>query len=427
MSPLQNSVIHSSEKGQENVLSLICEPIPMVRIGFIGLGVRGLRAICRFKYISGAKIVALCDKDIQTLKSAKNEVKNPEKITFTPRWKEVCEHPDIDLVYISTDWLSHAEIAVYAMMCGKHAAVEVPAAFTVAECWQLVDTAESTRRHCMMLENCCYDEFELNTLNMLRQGVFGEVVHAEGGYIHDLRSLNFPPTKTSKRGMNRQNFALKHNGNLYPTHGLGPICQALNIHRGDRLKYLVSMSSKQLGITRYAEKTYGASSPEAKKAYQLGDMNTTLIYTELGKTIMLQHDVSNPRPYSRIHSVTAVEGFFQKYPQPKIAVPPDTNQFLSQKAAKELLKKYEHPFMKEYGRKAKRVAGDHFFDYIMDSRLIYCLQNGLPLDMDVYDAAEWSCITELSEFSVRNGSIPVEIPDFTRGKWHNQLSKSGKA
>ncbi len=414
------SSIPPTEKEQKNVLLLSCEPIPVVRIGFIGLGVRGIKAFHRFKYISGAKTTALCDKNIHTLKSVKNEAENSGKITFTPHWKEVCESPEVDLIYISTDWLSHTEIAVYAMRCGKHAAVEVPAAFTVAECWQLVNTAESTCRHCIMLENCCYDEFELNTLNMIRQGIFGEIIHAEGAYIHDLRSLNFPPTNTGKRGMNRQNFAIKHTGNLYPTHGLGPICQALNIHRGDRMKYLVSMSSKQLGITRYAEKTYGASSPEAKKTYQLGDMNTTLIYTELGKTIMLQHDVSNPRPYSRIHSVTAADGFFQKYPQPKISVPHDTNRFLSQKATKELLKKYEHPFMKEYGRKAKRVSGDHFFDYIMDSRLIYCLINGLPLDMDVYDAAEWSCLTELSEFSVRNGSIPVEIPDFTRGKWKNK-------
>lgn len=417
---MSSSSSKNSANTRDSVLNLRCQPIELVGVGFIGLGVRGMKALERFHFIKGTRITAICDSNKNRLQTARENIKNCAELIAATNWKEICETPDIDLIYVSTDWLSHTEIAVYAMQCGKHVAVEVPAAFSVAECWQLVDTAEQTRKHCMMLENCCYDEFELNTLNMIRQGVFGEIIHAEGAYIHDLRSLNFPPTQTSKKGMNRLDFAMKHTGNLYPTHGLGPICLALNINCGDRMKYLVSMSSKQLGITDYARKTYGEDSAEAKRKYLLGDMNTTLIYTELGKTIMLQHDVNNPRPYSRIHSVTASEGYFRKYPQQQIAISPNSDQYLSRKETKALLKKYEHPFITEYGRKAKRVSGDHFFDYIMDSRLIFCLQNGLPLDMSVYDAAAWSCITELSEISVKNGSTPVPIPDFTREKWRGK-------
>ncbi len=397
------------------MLKFCCDPIETVKVGFIGLGTRGIKAVERFQHIKGAKIAALCDRDKKNLSMASEILPEKESVIISTDWKKVCEVGDIDLIYISTDWLTHAEIAVYSMLQGKHVAVEVPAAFSVEECWQLVDTAEQTRKHCMMLENCCYDEFELNTLNMLRQGVFGEVVHGEGAYIHDLRSLNFPPTSTSKKGMRRADFAMKYAGNIYPTHGLGPICVAMNIHRGDKMNYLVSMSSKQWGISDYALKNYGENSEEYKRKYRLGDMNTTLIYTELGKTIMLQHDVNNPRPYSRIHAVTALNGYFCKYPAPQIAFSADG--FLPDKEMEELLKKYEHPFITEYGKQAKKISGDRFFDFIMDSRLIYCLQNGLPLDMNVYDAAAWSCITELSEISVKNGSAPVEIPDFTRGKF----------
>lgn len=407
---------------QQPVLGLICVPLPVVRIGIVGLGTRGMVAVQRLTKIQGAEIVALCDIRPEKIAEAetfiqKKHNKNVREYSAPDDWKKMCESSDVDLIYICTDWLTHTSIAVYGMECGKHVAVEVPAAFNVAECWQLVDTAERTQRHCMMLENCCYDEFELNTLYMIQNGVLGEAIHAEGGYIHDLRSLNFPYKENTKKGMNRRLFSQKHTGNLYPTHGLGPVCQALGIHRGDRMKYLVSMSSRQQGITEYARKVYGNESDEATRTYTLGDMNTTLIYTEMGKTIMLQHDVNNPRPYSRIHSITAMKGYFEKYPQPKIALESNGGQFLSRAKQKELQKQYEHPFITQYGKKAKRVSGDHFFDYIMDCRLIHCLQKGLPLDMDVYDAAEWSCITELSEFSVKNGSIPVAIPDFTRGRW----------
>jgi len=293
----------------------------------------------------------------------------------------------------------------------------VPAAVSLDECWRLVNTAEKTRRHCMMLENCCYDFFEMATLNMAQQGVFGEVVHAEAAYIHDLRWLMFDET-TGYWDMWRLKHNAVHTGNPYPTHGLGPVCQALNIHRGDRMTTLVSMSTGQFGMTEYAKKKFGADSKYAKAQYNLGDMNTTVIRTEKGKTIMLQHDVTSPRPYSRIHLLSGTKGFAEKYPVRNIALEPDAHRFMSPGQVDSMLKAYEHPFSKEIGEQARKVGGHGGMDFIMDYRLIYCLRNGLPLDQDVYDAAEWSSIGWLSEQSVKNGSAPVAIPDFTRGDWN---------
>ena len=421
-----NAEIKPRKAGQQHVLKLACEPLPNVRIALVGLGTRGSLAVNRFLNIEGAQIAAICDIKKENLQQAQRQLKkhhqNPaSEYIVADDWRKACEHPDIDLIYICTDWLSHVPIAVYAMQHGKHVAIEVPAALTVDECWQLVDTAERTRRHCMMLENCCYGFFELNTLNMIRHGLFGELMHAEGAYLHDLRSLNFPPREDTRKGMNRQKYSREHTGNLYPTHGLGPVCMAMNIHRGDKMNYLVSMSTMQLAITDYASKVYGPNSPEATQKYVLGDMNTTLIRTEKEKTIMIQHNISNPRPYSRIHSITGIKGYFEKYPAEKISLEPDTEKFMTKKALKQLMQEYEHPFVKLYGEQAKKICGKRALDFIMDSRLIYCLRNGLPLDMDVYDAAEWSCLTELTELSVLNGSCPVEIPDFTRGDWAKVL------
>lgn len=306
--------------GQKSVLQLRTEPIPVVRVGFIGLGMRGKGAVRRFTHLEGIEIKALCDLEqkyidrSQKLLTDRNLPKADEYFSETA-WKELCKRPDIDLIYICTDWLTHTPMAVYAMEQGKHVAVEVPAAVTVKECWDLVNTAEKTQRHCMMLENCCYDFFELNTLNMAQQGVFGEIVHVEGAYIHDLRELNF--NQFGNYGYYNQwrlKYNEKHDGNPYPTHGLGPVCQALNIHRGDKMNYLVSVSSNQFGMTEYAKERFGKDSPEAKKTYKLGDMNTTIIKTEKGKTILIQHDVTSPRPYDRKHVISGTKGFAQKYP-----------------------------------------------------------------------------------------------------------------
>lgn len=406
-----------------HVLGLTHPPIPVVRIGLIGLGNRGLLTLQRYLLMEHAEIKALCEIRAGNLAKgqavlAENGRQAATGYTGTDGWQRLCCNPDIDLVIICTDWLTHAPMATYAMEQGKHVAIEVPAAMTVAECWQLVDTAERTRRHCMMLENCCYDAFALATLNIAEKGLFGEVVHAEGAYIHDLRAMYF---EDENRGgfHNHWNkaYCMEHTGNPYPTHGLGPICQILNIHRGDRMSHLVSMSSCQAGMTEYARRAFGKDSAEAQQNYRLGDVNTTLIHTAKGKTIQLQYCTVHPRPYSRAHTICGTQGFAQKYPVASICLEDARTGEMMKETTEELLLRYQHPFTTTIGPEAARKGAPNEMNYIMDYRLIYCLHHGLPLDMDVYDAAEWSCITELSEQSVLQGSRPVEVPDFTRGAW----------
>jgi predicted dehydrogenase len=416
--------------GQLDAIELRCDPIDTVRMAIIGLGMRGTEAVRRYSYIEGAKIMALCDLVPENTQRAQQILKEnglhvPELYTGADAYKAICEREDIDLIYICTDWAMHTPIAVYAMEHGKHVATEVPAAITIDECWLLVNTSERTRKHCMMLENCNYDFFEMATLNMAQKGLFGEIIHGEGAYIHDLRWLNFANDSLEANAYHNM-WRLKQNemrnGNLYPTHGLGPICHIMNIHRGDRMTHLVSMSSKQIGMTAYAKEKFGEDSDFAKRDYKNGDMNTTLIRTENGKTIMIQHDVTSPRPYSRIHLISGTKGFAQKWPVQGLAFEPNAHDFLSEKEMESMLEKYEHPIVKEVGEKARQVGGHGGMDFIMDYRLIYCLRNGLPLDQDVYDAAEWSAIAQLSEKSVENQSVPIIIPDFTRGAY-KKISK----
>lgn len=410
------------EKGTSDVLELRCAPMESVRIGIVGLGMRGADAVYRLSFVEGAKIVALCDIVPEKIAESQKTLEKrglPKATEYTGEdgWKRLCQRDDIDLVYVCTHWDLHTPIAVYAMQKGKHVALEVPAALTIDECWQLVNTAEKTRRHCMQLENCNYDFFEMATLNMAQKGLFGEIVHAEGAYIHDLRFLNFNDT-TGYWNMWRLKHLEKEDGNTYPTHGLGPLCHVLDIHRGDKMDFLVSVSSNQFGMSIYAKEKFGENSEYAKKTYKKGDMNTSIIRTAKGKTIMIQHDVTSPRPYSRIHMISGTKGFAQKYPKRGIALEPDAHRFLPEDKMEKLLKEYEHPIVTEVGEKAKEVGGHGGMDFIMNYRLIYCLRNGLPLDQDVYDAAEWSSIVQLSRISVENGSIPVKIPDFTRGAWN---------
>ncbi len=401
---------------QQHVLKLAVDPIPTVRVGFLGTGNRGSKAARRFTFIEDVEIVALCDIYQHKVTSTQKTIADrgfplADEYVGEEAWKEMCDRDDIDLIYITTDWATHVPMAVYAMERGKHVAIEVPAAISVDESWELVNTAERTQKHCIMLENCTYDFFELTTLNMAQQGLFGDIVHGEGAYIHDLRS----------QLKSKTNWRIKHyedyTGNPYPTHGLGPVCQAMNIHRGDKMNFLVSVSTDQFGMTRYLEDTFGKDSPEAAKEYKMGDMNTTIIKTEKGKTIMVQHDVTSPRPYSRLHTLSGTKGFAQKYPNPGISLDSEGHNFLKKDACDKLMKEYEHPFITEIGEYAKEVGGHGGMDFIMDYRLVYCLQNGLPLDMDVYDAAEWSSLFELTEISASNGGVPVKIPDFTRGDW----------
>ena len=411
---------YKSQLNTNDAIELKCDPIETVRIGFIGLGMRGTGAIARYTQIDHVEIVAICDLVQENIdKCQKILTKNglPKAAAYSGEndWKKICERNDIDLIYVCTHWELHTPIAVYAMEHDKHVAVEVPAALTIEQCWELVNTAERTRKHCMQLENCNYDFFEMATLNMAQKGLFGDIVHCEGAYIHDLRFLNFD--EKGYWDMWRLKHLEKEDGNTYPTHGLGPLCHIMNIHRGDKMNHLVSMSSNQFGMSLYAKNKFGDSSEYAKKTYKKGDMNTTLIKTENGKTILIQHDVTSPRPYSRLHTISGTNGFAQKYPQKGIALEPNAHYFLAEEKLDSLLKEYAHPIVKEIEEKAKEVGGHGGMDYIMDYRLIYCLRNGLPLDQDVYDAAEWSAIIELSRKSVENNSEPIEIPDFTRGAW----------
>lgn len=424
--------------GQTDVIGLTAPKMDTVRVGFIGLGMRGPGAVERFTYLEGVKIVALCDIHPDRVEAAQKIVTDAGMLQpagysgSEDAWKQLCDRDDIDLVYICSDWKHHTPMALYAMEHGKHVACEVPITTTVEECWQLVDMSEKTRKHCMMLENCCYDFYEMATLNMAQKGVLGELVHAEGAYIHDLRSLNFLEPKDG--GYNdwwRLEYNAAHTGNPYATHGLGPVAQALNLGRGDRMEYLVSLSSDQFGMTAYAKEKYGEDSPEAKREYKMGDMNTTLIRTANGKSIMIQHDVTSPRPYNRKHALSGTKGYIEKYPRQGIALDPNANLavkfdnlgahgFLPKEQYDIMMKEYEHPITKEVGEKAKKVGGHGGMDFIMDYRLIYCLRNGLPLDMNVYDAADWSCWGELTELSLENSSAPVAFPDFTRGAWKKE-------
>lgn len=407
--------------GQQDAIELRCAPIDTVRIAFIGLGMRGFSAIKRYTYLENIEIAVLCDpvqKNIDKCQQILSENNLPAADEYNGKtdWKKICQRKDIDLVYVCTHWDLHTPIAVYAMQQGKHVAVEVPAALTIEECWQLVNTAEQTRRHCMQLENCNYDFFEITTLNMAQKGVFGEIVHCEGAYIHDLRALNFNENGYWK--MWRLQHLEKEDGNTYPTHGFGPIAHILNLHRGDKMSHLVSLSSDQFGMRKYAKSKFGENSEYAKKEYQKGDMNTSIIKTYKGKTIVLQHDVTSPRPYSRRHLVSGTKGFAQKYPTKGIALEPDAHRFVPEERMDSLLQQYAHPIVKKIEKKAKQVGGHGGMDFIMDYRLIYCLRNGLPLDQDVYDAAEWSAIIELSRKSAENQGMPVKVPDFTRGAWN---------
>lgn len=422
--PIEVFTTPARPAGQTHVLELRAEPLETVRVAIIGLGMRGQGAVRRLSYIQEAQITVLSDVVPENIERAQQTLKRmnkPEAVAFTGNdsWKEICKRDDVDLIYICTHWDLHAPIAIYAMENGKHVATEIPAALTIEQAWDLVNTAERTRRHMMMLENCNYDFFEMATLNMAQQGLFGEIVHAEGAYIHDLRSMLF--AEEGEPGHYWNMWRLEHNadkdGSLYPMHGLGPIAHALNIHRGDRMEYLVSVSSDQFGLTAYAKEKFGEDSDYARRNYAKGDMNTTIIKTAKGKTIKIQHDVTSPRPYSRIHMLSGTKGFAQKWPRTGIALEPDGHTWLTDEKLDSLLKAYQHPIVTEVGEKARQVGGHGGMDFIMDYRLIYCLHHGLPLDQDVYDAAEWSAIIELSQVSVANHGMPVQIPDFTRGAW----------
>ena len=401
-------------------------PIKKLRVGFIGLGMRGPGAVHRYSSIPGTEITALCDLYPERVARQQDWLakhgKPKAKHAFSGEdgWKGLCEL-DLDLVYVVTPWNLHAQMGVYAMEHGKHVAIEVPSAMTLEECWALVETAERTGRHCMQLENCCYGEIEMLALNLVRNGKLGELVHGEGAYIHDLRDLNYlSPAQGGYQNYWRLRWNRDHFGNPYPTHGLLPIMQAMNVNRGDRLDYLTCVSSAQIGMDAYAKLKFGKDSWEEGLHPRCGDMSTTVIRTEKGRTIMVQHDVTSARPYSRINLLSGTMGCLNDYPF-RIALaekPGDgAHAWFDAKTTDKIREEWKHPLWKIAGELAQKVGGHGGMDFLMDLRLAFCLENGLPLDMDVYDLAASCSLCELTERSATHRGDSVDVPDFTRGGW----------
>ncbi|MEK7381030.1 MAG: Gfo/Idh/MocA family oxidoreductase [Gemmatimonadota bacterium] len=392
-------------------------PLDQVRIGFVGVGGMGTVHVRNLARIAGARITAVCDVVEAHAVRAANILTGaghpaPRLFTRGPTdFLRMCETEDLDLVYTATPWEWHVPICVAAMRNGKHAATEVPAAVTMEEAWQLVEEAEQYAKHCVMMENCNYDRMEMMVLNMVRQGVFGEILHAEGGYLHDLREIKF---SSEGEGLWRRAHSIRRNGNLYPTHGLGPVANCLDINRGDRFDYIVSMSGPSRGLQAWAREHFPPDAPERAERYALGDVNVSLIRTVQGKTILVGHNTNLPRPYSRIHLVEGTKGLFQGYPD-RVHVEGKSEEHRWDEAAK-WLPDYEHPLWK-FEAATRSTEGHGGMDFLEDYRLIHCLRQGLPTDMSVYDAAALSAVSAASEASVANRSRPVDIPDFTRGRW----------
>ena len=423
--------------GQKHVLGLTAPKQETVRVGFVGLGGRGPWAVKRYAHIPGVEIVALCDYEEARAEKTQSELRNrglkPADIYFGPKgYEELCKRDDIDLVYVATDWNHHFPIAKFAMENGKHAAIEVPAAMNLAQCWELIDLAEKTRLHCFILENCCYDYYEMNALAMAQDGVFGEIVRAEGAYIHTLDGAWDNYWKDpNDNDVNDLHWRLKYNkenrGDIYSTHGLGPVAQCMNIHRGDRFTTLVAMDTESFAGKAAVKRKTGKECVD----FRNGDHTTTLMRTAQGKVVEIQHNVMTPQPYNRLFKLTGTKGYATKYPTPEFALSGEAlkgtdapqmdnlnaHKFMDAKQKDALMKKYYHPILTEYGEKG-RSMGHGGMDYIMDARLVYCLQHGLPLDIDVYDMAEWCCLAELGALSMDNNCAAVSFPDFTRGHWN---------
>ena len=425
--------------GQSDVLLLTAPKLETVRVAFVGLGMRGPGAVARFTYIPGVQIVALCDFEEARAEKCQKYLRDaglPPAAIYSGEkgYEEVCKREDIDLVYVATDWDHHFPVAKCALENGKHTAIEVPSAMNLAQCWELIELSERTRKHCMILENCCYDWYELNTLNMAQNGVFGEVLRGEGAYIHNLDDFwdyywkNPADPDQAQIGW-RMKYNRDNRGDVYATHGLGPVALAMNIHRGDRFTTLVAMDTKSAHGREWVQKKTGQDCPQ----FRNGDQTTTLMRTVEGKVVEIQHNVMNPQPYNRLYKLTGTKGYATKYPEPHFAldksqlaasgVAPKVDDlsshgFLPAAEHEALWNKYTHPIIKKYGEMAQKVGGHGGMDFFMDARLVYCLQNGLPLDMDVYDLAEWCCLAELGALSMDNNCASVAFPDFTRGAWN---------
>jgi predicted dehydrogenase len=392
-------------------------PLEKVRVAFVGVGEQGKTHVDNLLSLEGVELVAICDIVEERAKKEAEKVVakgQPAPVLYTrgpTDFRRMCDEVQADIVYNATPWEWHVPVMLAAMQSGKHVATEVPAAMTVDDCWKLVEAAERTQRHCVMLENCCYDRFEMMTLNLVRKGLLGELLYAEAGYQHDLRKIKFAD---ESEGLWRREWSKEHNGNLYPTHGFGPVAQCLDINRGNQLDALVSFSTKQRGLSLYAEEHFPETSPKRREQYKLGDVNVSLITTQSGQTIVLKHNTSNPRPYSRSVIVQGTRGIAEGWPQ-RVHIEGRSAEH-KWDAIEAYFAEFEHPLWKmDEVKNATRGHGG--MDWLESYRLVECLKRGEPTDMDVYDAAAWSCLVELSERSVAQGGKPQRIPDFTRGKW----------
>jgi predicted dehydrogenase len=395
----------------------VAPAIDRVRIGFVGVGGMGTVHVNNLVRIEGAEIRAVCDIVDEKVQRAQDIVEKagfarPKGYSRGPRdFERMCHEEDLDLVYTATPWEWHVPVCLAAMTSGKHAITEVPMAYTTDDCWKLVEASERTRRYCIMMENCCYDRREMMILNLVRRGVLGELLHAECGYLHDLRSIKF---SGEGEGLWRRAHAMRRNGNLYPTHGLGPVAQCLDVNRGDRFDYLVSMSSNSRGLRLYAAEHFPDDDPRRREQFVLGDVNVSLIRTVKGKTIYLAHNCDDPRPYSRINLVQGTRGLVSGYPD-RIHI-----EGRSPKDQWEPLDKYrdefEHPLWR--AEIVRTETGGHGgMDVLEVTRLIAALRAGVAPDLDVYDGAAWSVVCALTERSVAERSRPIDFPDFTRGRW----------
>jgi Oxidoreductase family, NAD-binding Rossmann fold len=401
----------------ETMVGVKFEKRDVFRLGVIGVGGRGTGMLGNFLAVPGVQVNAICDSNKEHATHAQELVeksggKKPEIYANGEHdYENLCKRNDLDFIYIATPWQWHAPMGIAAMKGGTHAGLEVPAVMSLEECQAIVDASEQTRRHCMIMENCCYGQSELLVMNMIRAGMFGQLLHGEGAYIHDLRKI---VNEDRSEGLWRRDWHTKLNANIYPTHGLGPVANYMGINRGDCFDYIVSMSSPEAGLDAYREATVPKDSPKWKEKYVLGDMNTSLIKTVNGLTIVVQHDVVNPQPYDRVNLIKGVKGMFRGYPD---------RIFLDGQKGEETYtgldtykEQYEHKLWKEHGKDAED-RGHGGMDYLMIFRLVQCMREGLEPDIDVYDAASWDAIVGLSEKSVAGGSTPQKFPDYTRGKW----------
>ena len=428
--------------GQQHVIGLTAPPMETIRVGVIGLGMRGPHSVTRFMHIEGVEIVALCDLHRDRVDRINERLvangHSAAAVYYGPDgWKEMVRRDDIDLVYITADWRRRGEMIVYAVENGKHVATEQPGATTMEEIWNIINAAEKHQKHVMLLANVVYNNFELTTLNMIQQGIFGEILYAEGAYIHQLL-----PYWEHYEGDWRMIENRRLRGDIYPIHGIGSAALALNINRGDRMTRLVSMDTRPVSIPNFLNETRGENLSHTHEDFANGQNTITLIQTEHGRAINLHRDIASPRPYSRMYAVQGTKGYLQMWPlaargitlvreqilaltgDEELALTHGTGtRWLPAETRDELLTRFRHPIltdeMQETAARLGAVAHGGM-DFIMDFRLIYALRHGLPLDMNVYDLAAWSSIVPLSAVSLENGNAPVEIPDFTRGYWDLQ-------